>query len=375
MEPRSLFYVTNRRHRGSDQFHPTGYGTEPSRDGFENLRFGKVTVEADPREIQRHFTERTDAGIGNGNGLSAYLTTQARRARIEAYAETIPDRKHPEAIQGSTKLGSTEMFDELRQTMRERRDLLIFVHGYNVSWKSAVGSALALQEMVNRPGVGLPHRGDAMVVLYSWPSDGSALPFVAYKSDRTEAAASGYALGRGLLKLRDYLGNLNKQDYCWSNVNVLSHSMGNFVLENALRRIGEHSGGGQLPRIFDQAFLCSADVDETVLDPGQPMAKLSQLSRETSIYHNRGDAALHISDYTKGNPDRLGSNGVANPNSLHRSVHQIDCSKIVGGLVEHSYYLDGGISHDIRMSIDGAAQGDRRRPRVATGIRNCWLAQ
>jgi hypothetical protein len=116
-------------------------------------------------------------------------------------------------------------------------------------------------------------------------------------------------------------------------------------------------------------------VDETALEPAQPMAKIVQLSRETSIYHNRGDVALHVSDYTKGHVDRLGSNGVANPNALHRSAHQIDCSRIVGGLVEHSYFLDGGVSHDIRMSLDGVLPADRRRPRVATGVRNCWQAQ
>jgi hypothetical protein len=375
MEPRRLFYVTNRRHRGRDRFRPSGYGPEASRDGFENLRFGKVSVDVDPAKLQAHFRQRTDAGIGDGNALSEYLGGRVGQGEIRAYQESIPDREHPESIQTDARLGSSEMFQELRAAMSQGRDLLIFIHGYNVSWRAAVGSALALQEMINRPGAGVGQRGPAMVVLFSWPSDGSMLPFAAYKSDRTEAAASGYAIGRGLLKLRDYLADLSKQEYCWSNVNVLCHSMGNYVLQNALRRIEEHAGGGQLPRIFDQAFLCSADVDETVLEPGQPMAKLVQLSRETSVYHNRGDTALYISDYTKGNPDRLGSNGTANPNALHRSVQQIDCSKIVGGLVEHSYFLDGGINRDIRLSLDGLPQGDRRRPRVPTGVRNCWLAQ
>jgi hypothetical protein len=61
--------------------------------------------------------------------------------------------------------------------------------------------------------------------------------------------------------------------------------------------------------------------------------------------------------------------------SLHRSVHQIDCSKIVSGPVEHSYYLDGDINHDIRMSLDGVEQADLRRPRVQGESRNCWVAQ
>jgi esterase/lipase superfamily enzyme len=375
METREIFYVTNRKHRGSDRYRPTGYGKEPSSDGIESVRFGTLTVDVDPAKIKESLLAPTDAGVGDGNALSIYLEGRVGRAQIEAYRENITLSDKPDAIQQDTKLGSTEMFMELREVMVEGRDLLIFIHGYSVSWRAAVASALALQEMVNRPSTRRAGKGDVMVVLFTWPSDGSKFPFTAYKSDRTDAAASGYALGRGLLKLHDYLTTLSKEQFCWSNVNVLCHSMGNFVLENALRRVEEHAAGGNLPRIFDQALLCAADVDESVLERGQPMAKLVQLSRSTSIYHNRGDIALSISDYTKGNADRLGANGVANPNSLHRSVHQIDCSKIVSGLVEHSYYLDGGINHDIRMSLDGVEQADRRRPRVQGESRNCWVAQ
>jgi hypothetical protein len=61
--------------------------------------------------------------------------------------------------------------------------------------------------MLNHAG-----RGDTaqsmLVVLFTWPSDGMALPLVSYKSARTEAPSSGNAIGRGLLKLRDYLAAL-----------------------------------------------------------------------------------------------------------------------------------------------------------------------
>ncbi len=374
METRDLYYVTNRRHRGGNRFRPTGYGKQPSSDGFENLRFGKLRTRVDRARIRKCLTMETDSGIGDGNALSKYFGTRVSSAKITAYKESIEAEDQPDRIQAKTRLGSTEMFGELRQTMMAKRDLLIFIHGYSVSWKDAVASALALQEMVNRPSVRQSSRGEVMVVLFTWPSDGSKLPFTAYKSDRTDAAASGYAFGRGLLKLRDYLASLSRDEFCWSNVNVLCHSMGNFVLQNALRRIEDHAEGGQLPRVFDQTFLCAADVDENVLEMGQPMAKLAQLSRSTSIYHNRGDMALTISDYTKGHRDRLGANGVPNPTMLHRSVNQIDCSKIVSGLVEHSYYLDGRINHDIRMSLDGVNPDDRRRPRGADSARNCWVA-
>ena len=86
------------------------------------------------------------------------------------------------------------------------------------------------------------------------------------------------------------------------------------------------------------------------------------------MYHNRGDVALVVSDFTKGNPDRLGSNGPARPNLVHNKVHKIDCTPIVSGLVEHSYYLVGTVNPDIRMSIDGVAHDDQKRRRKPVGV-------
>ena len=65
--------------------------------------------------------------------------------QIEAFEEVL-DAAIPDTQQ-QPKLGSARTFDELQKKMRASRDLLIFIHGFNVSWRDAVGSALALQEM------------------------------------------------------------------------------------------------------------------------------------------------------------------------------------------------------------------------------------
>ena len=101
-----------------------------------------------------------------------------------------------------------------------------------------------------------------------------------------------------------------------------------------------------------------------VLEPGKPMGDLSELARGVTVYHNTGDVALHVSDYTKGNPERLGSYGATRAAMLPDKVQQVDCSRIVGGLVEHSYYLAGRVNDDILRSIDDVPQDDASRPRV-----------
>jgi len=381
----TLYYGTNRNHLGEDRFNPEGYGIHSSADGIENLRFGKVTVDAGVESLDQWFDMETGSGKGNGVELGDHLTERAEdHAKIVAYKEVIPEKERTESKQEGTKLGSQEMFKEIQQTMRQGRDVLLYVHGFNVSWHAAVGSALALQAMLNRPGIGAQAKRDVLVILYTWPSDGSALPFVAYRSDRTEAIGSGFALGRGILKLRDFLADATRttvkrgeevkirKELCNQNLNLLCHSMGNYVLQNAIQRLIERSEGNRLPRIFDHVFMCSPDVDDDVLESGKPLGKLHEICRNVNVYFNRGDLALRGSDYTKGNPDRLGTNGAANPLQVHQKVFQIDCSDIVQGLMEHSYYLKGRINGDIRMSLDNSPQ-DGRSSRNPGRFSNTYL--
>ena len=235
-----------------------------------------------------------------------------------------------------------------------------------------MGSALALQESLNQSNEDYPTQ-DVLVVLFSWPSDGKALPFVSYSSDRGESRGSGAAMGRGLLKLRDFVGSIPARAACHQNIHLACHSMGNYVLQNTLPRLFEYTPGRVYPRLFKHIFLCSPDVDDDVLEPDQAMGDLHQLAAQITIYHNRGDTALWGSDYTKGNPDRLGQNGVARPALIHQKVHQVDCSPIVSGFMEHSYYLDGRVNSDIRMSLANLAMDDERRTRTRDqDLPNIW---
>lgn len=374
MTERRLFYATNRNHLGNDRWHPDGYGKKFSDDGVENLRFGRLTLEVDESKLAKHLeADRGSMGQGDGEGLIKYLAKCTDSADIIAYREKI-NRSIAEDQQDNIKLGSQGAFSDLQAIMRENTDVLLYIHGFNVSWADAVGSALSLQEMLNHCPDGDTEQR-VQVVLFSWPSDGMALPFVSYKSDRSEAAGSGNAVGRAILKVRDFLASLRRADatLCKQDLHILCHSMGNYLLQNALERCDAFTPGNALPRLFEHIFLCAPDVDDTALETGQPLERLHELARSVSVYHNRGDVALVVSDFTKGNPDRLGSNGPARPAVVHNKVHQVDCTPIVKGRVEHSYYLVGHVNADIRMSIDGLQHDDPRRRRNRVGLMgNQW---
>lgn len=374
MTSRRLFYATNRNHLGNDRWRPDGYGRKFSDDGVENLRFGRVTIEIDEAKIAKYLeADRGSMGQGDGEAMIKYLAKCAESAKIVAYREKI-NRSVAENQQKQVRLGSQGAFSDLQAIMRKNTDVLLYIHGFNVSWTDAVGSALSLQEMLNSCPDGDTEQ-HVQVVLFSWPSDGMALPFVSYKSDRSEAAGSGNAVGRAILKVRDFLASLRRADeeLCKQDLHILCHSMGNYLLQNAIERCDAFTPGNALPRLFEHIFLCAPDVDDTVLEKGQPLEQLHELARSVSVYHNRGDVALVVSDFTKGNPDRLGSNGPARPAVVHNKIHQVDCTPIVKGLTEHSYYLVGHVNADIRMSMDGLQHDDPRRRRNRVGLMgNQW---
>lgn len=362
-----LFYATNRNHQGKDRWNPTGYGPNFSSDGHYNLRFGKVDVEANETTVQKHLNKTfANAGSGDGEKLADYLGGLLKNSKIKAYKDETAE-KEVEFEHNS----STRMFLDVKTKMEQANDVLIFIHGYNVKWESAVASALALELMLNKD----KKKGEkhTMVVLFTWPSDGSMMPFAAYKSDRSDARDSAQSVGRGLLKLRDFLSKLraNAEDETWKacnqNIHLLCHSMGNYVLQNALKKVEGYAMGNRMPRMFTNIFLCAADIDDNVFESNGGMNRLHELTNHISIYYNNADLALHISDYTKSNPQRLGHTGTARPQLVHNKIHQVDCSDVVNGIVEHSYYLWAMVNTDISQTISGIPfdEAARRRKRLA----------
>jgi esterase/lipase superfamily enzyme len=388
----TVFYATNRAHEGPQRFKPLRYGTRFSSDGMENLRFGRVTFEADDAQARALLSrQRNFTGAGDGEALQDYFAQCARNSQvIEAYEESIPDKSVADTAQPA-KLGSLAMFTDLQADMRRGLDMLVLIHGYNVDWEEAVGTAAAFEATLNRSDANRPDEAvqPVRVILFTWPSDGKALPWVSYKSDRSDARSAAGAVGRAMLKLRDFLHQLGREvrlakvterdtreqlreqgvtresevtravaqaeatDLCGQKIHLLAHSMGNFVLQCALERLREFSPGNAMPRMFEHVFLAAADVDDTVLEHGQAMELVHQIGNSVAIYHNPNDTALRVSDYTKGNPDRLGQRGAARPQALHQKIYQVDCSAVVAGLTQHSYYTNGMIAIDIRKALQG----------------------
>ena len=300
-----VYFATNRNELPDNK--KLVFGPRFNPDGVAALRFGHVD-----------FPD----GVETLQGGSVYVYPDAK-------GETDP-----------AKTGGGRFLDDLRKEMLGGRDTLVFIHGFNVTFDGAIEAGARLARDVRIQAGATDNGRPVNVVVFSWPSDGEAVPYMSYYSDREDARASGPALARAYLKLRDFLERLKTQDRCERSIHLMAHSMGAYVLRQGLQALIAKDADG-LVRIFDQILLAAPDEDDDAFEQDSKLKPLPKLGRQVTVYFNPWDRALVISDKTKGNPDRLGSDGPRLIDMLPKKVVLVDCRNVAGdadALVQHSYY-------------------------------------
>jgi esterase/lipase superfamily enzyme len=339
-------FATNRNPVGNPV---RGFGNTFSPVHPHSLRFGSVALESGPL---RGFDASTLA-----DRFSEHL--RQGKGALSVYAENL--KVTPPV------LGSTRMFGEIKADMDAGVGTVILIHGYDNDFHDAIGSALAFQYRLQSLGAKLN------VVAFSWPSDGQLTPLVAYHHDREDAATSGIAFSRAFQRLYEFLDQIPPTEQCKNRIHLVCHSMGNFVLENTIWHLGKNLPGRRLPRVFSEVVLASPDVDTDALEVPGKFGRLTEVARRVTIYYNRQDKALLVSDLTKGNPDRLGTSGPKHPLDVQSGVVNVDCSLCISGFSEHSYYLDE-VSRDIAETLKGKRE-DEIRHRVYLASANAYILQ
>lgn len=269
----------------------------------------------------------------------------------------LAEEKIPESLDKPKVLGSRTIYETLRQRMQgQKKDVLCLLHGYASDFDTAMERGAELKDKYGD--------GKVEVFVFSWPADGSMVPWRAYYSDRNDAKASATAIARSFLKLRDFVLDLGEQQqrgeerlFCDQKIHLVAHSMGNYALRNAVKGIRAELGD-EPPRILDNVFLMAADEDDDTFEHDHKMRLLPRLAASVHVYHARNDRALVISDLTKGNPDRLGADGPRLREGIPRKVVLIDCQNVVDvGLDDlslHQYYrLSDEVVADVRHVLSG----------------------
>jgi esterase/lipase superfamily enzyme len=171
---------------------------------------------------------------------------------------------------------------QLSQRPRGNRKVLLFVHGFNTMF--AEGLYRFAQIVHDSGSVAVP-------VLFTWASRGKV---GAYLYDTNSATAARDDLEHTLRLL--FASDADQ-------INILAHSMGNWVTVEALRQI---KISGQLPpvRKFGTVLLADADIDVDVFK--SQMRRFGRPQKPFYVIISKDDQALRFSSTIAGGKSRLG---------------------------------------------------------------------
>lgn len=224
-----------------------------------------------------------------------------------------------------------------------RRDWLVYIHGFNLSFKGNLEECRRIQAKYN-----------VNVIAFSWPSNQGGFLTNEYRDARQAAKASSFALDRTLEKMGTYLleradrlrANLDTNGGCTLSLNLLSYSLGSYLLESYIRQPIFSSE----TRIFDNVIFLQSDVDNKT--------HIDWIDRIDSkrIYAtiNERDSILKISDTI--NPDRLGNTA---DNLVARRPVYVDFTDAVRV----------GMTHNLLLDVEGNSVLDRFFQRLLSGGR------
>jgi esterase/lipase superfamily enzyme len=300
----------------------------------------------------------TPKGLGDEIAALSFWKNESRNvSNFSAWRQLKPDEFRQALV------AITDTFPHPANTAGEdQKHVNIFVHGFDNTWQSAAGTYAAI---VSNLFSGADSMGEC--VLFTWPSQGSAL---GYFPDRSEARKSAEAFADVLSDLYDWMAMKQKKaaddpaQACRAVTSVIAHSMGNYVLENAMNFAWTRKNRPLLMSLISQLIMVAADVDNDLFRSGETVEHgdgegIANLTyRVTALYTGR-DSVLGTSAGLKHfGKRRLGRSGLDRTTPLPDNVWDIDCSNLIGakvdGLQVHSAYFQESKCYDlIRLLLQG----------------------
>lgn len=226
----------------------------------------------------------------------------------------------------------------------EQKHVSLFVHGYNNDWRKAAERYVQIKrDLYDASDLGA-------LVLFTWPSNGSA---AGYLPDREDARSSGPQTAELFVRLHEIIAAEQRlaastndpAKMCRAKISVISHSMGNYVVQKGLAVAAKRLNSPQLVTLVHQLAMVAADVDNDLFQKDMPEeddgSLMANLCYRISALYTGLDEVLGASAGLKHfGKRRLGRSGLADPSSVWDNVFDADVSALIVKKNIHSAVFD-----------------------------------
>jgi len=310
-----VFYATDRK--------PDADGFGPDRD--VRLRYGVCDVSI-PRDHRMGELEAPSVW------RLQFDWDPNRHLMVTAVSERAPER----------------FFGQIRHRAQAstRREALVFIHGYNVSFEAAL-------RRVGQLAYDLAFDGPA--IAYSWASRADARLYT------HDEATIEDTVPRLTTFIQEVAHRAEVQ-----RLHIIAHSIGNRALVRALQQLSVNSTA---PLFVNHVILTAPDIDAGVFRG--IAAQMCTAARQVTMYASSNDLAIQLSKKFHGYP-RAGEGG--RRVTVATGVSTIDASELETDLLGHSYFAEHrSVVSDIYYLLQD--QPPERRfglIRVRRGKREYW---
>lgn len=333
----AVYILSNRkivRHKGEkeDSFSNDEYS-------IPNFRIAKCDFDTykEPTAAAKKKKE-----YSNRNILNYTLFSEPEKQGYQDVLEVLQNEKGIRKSKlTAINLGGTQrMFYELYKNMsstKDRSDVLIFIHGYAYDFDDELKAITHLKKLfIDNRASPVEH-----ILFVSWPASSSIVPLT-YFDDKASSINSGSSLVRLFYFYTQFLKDIfSNRDLapCNQRIHLMAHSMGNRVLQSMLYSLKKEN----ILRVIDQVLLLNSDVTYKVFEDSEDsFNKLPLLASRVSIYLNRKDTILGISQFTKNIlTPRLGKNGPGDIERFKDIVSVIDCTFVKDDVLSSFKYEIG----------------------------------
>jgi esterase/lipase superfamily enzyme len=243
-------------------------------------------------------------------------------------------------------LSKEDMEGAISEELGGQSSMLLFVHGYNVSFADAARRTAQIK-------FDLAFEGPT--IMFSWASLGSLFGYPADEATAEWSVPHFEALLQGLLDIPGA-----------QSIHLIAHSMGNRIVTRALESLALLQR--ELRGKIRQVFLAAPDIDAATLL--QLSDTLQLTAQRVTLYGSDSDLAIKASRLFHGAP-RAGQGGV--DLLVHRALDSIDATELTADMLGHSYVTDcSAVLSDIHELVRNDC-GPAERFGLRKGLNGGWM--